>query len=78
MIRNQSGQEVRYHLPMESGSMVEKTSSDPILKLGDSISQLLGNCLAFQRFDCIRMRGCGHDDESHDGDFGFKLLQSVI
>ena len=58
--------------------MIEQTSSDPILKLGDSISQLFGNCLALQRFDRIRMSGCGHDDKGYDRDFGFLLLQSVI
>ena len=58
--------------------MLEKPLPDTILDLGDRIPQLLGDSLALERVDCIRVGSSGHDDERDDGYLGSGLLQPVV
>ena len=48
--------------------MLEKALPDTILDLGDRIPKLLGDSLALERVDSIRVRSSGHDDERDDRD----------
>ena len=49
--------------------MLEEACTDPVLDLRHRVMELLGDRLALQRVDGVRVRRCGHDDEGHNGDF---------
>ena len=58
--------------------MLEKALPNAILDLGDRIPQLLGDSLALECVDCIRVGSSGHDNERDDGYLGSRLLQPVV
>ena len=49
--------------------MLEEACTDPVLDLRHRVTELLGDRLALQRVDGVRMRRCRHDDERDNGDF---------
>ena len=58
--------------------MLEEARTDPVLDLRHRVTELLGDSLALQRVDGVRVRRCGHDDEGNDGRLAACLLQTVV
>ena len=58
--------------------MFEETLTNPILDFSDRVVELLGDSLALERVNGIRVGSGGHDNERDNGHLGAGLLQSVV
>ena len=65
-------------VPGVTRGTLEDALTDTILDLGDSVAELLGDCLALEGLNGVRMRRSRHDDERDNGDLGASLLEAVI
>lgn len=61
--------------PSVSRSLLKHALSDPRLDLRDRVVELLGDCLALERLNRVRVGLRGHDDECDDGHLASCLLQ---
>jgi hypothetical protein len=69
---------MRSSSPIIPRGMLKDPVTDPMLNLGNGLSELLGNGLTFERLDGVRVGSGWHDDECDDGDLGAHLLQAVV
>ena len=58
--------------------MLEKPVADPILDFRYSVAKLLRHRLSFQSFDCVRIRGSGHNDKCDNRHVRSRLLQAIV
>lgn len=58
--------------------MFEETLTNPILDFRDRVVELLGDSLALERVNGIRVGSSGHNDERDNGYFGPRLLQPEV
>lgn len=66
------------YLPAVPRGMIEDAFSYPVLNLMDRIPELLGDSLALQCLDSVRLRRSWHDDECHDRHIRLGLLESEV
>ena len=63
---------------MKTGRVIKQTRTDPILNLGYGVAELLGDSLALQCLDCIRVGRRRHDNKCINGHVGSYLLKAIV
>ena len=68
----------RRHKPVRAHRMLEEACTDAVLDLGDSIPELFGDSLTFERIDRVRVCRSRHDNERDDRGLRTRLLEAEV